>query len=96
MVLERGDEGAICTYKVTFPVSAGPTDILTVWFSDIHKTGVAFGVGLTYDTAIGAESILDKEEFKGLELLEPDESRKYEITWPFNFYVALFNSANDS
>ena len=40
---------------------------------------------------MGAETILDPEEFGGYQLLVPTENKLYEIAWPGNFYVAFYN-----
>ena len=56
---------------MTFPVEAGPYDTLDVWLEDSANIGISFGVGNSYLLAQGAERLLDKEEFKGQQLLDP-------------------------
>ena len=84
-------DGHICSYKVAFPVDAGPTDILQIRFTDVENTAISFGVGTSYLTALGAESILDPDEFGGYQLLLPTENKSYEIAWPGNFFVSFYN-----
>ena len=84
-------DGHICSYKVAFPVAAGPTDILQIRFSDVERTAISFGVGSSYQTALGAETILDPEEFGGYQLLVPSVNKLYEIAWPGNFFVSFYN-----
>ena len=55
----------MCTYKVSFPVEAGPSDTLDVWLEDAQNVGISFGVGNSYVSAIGAERLLDEADFKG-------------------------------
>ena len=56
---ELENNKSICTYKVTFPVEAGPYDTLDVWLEDSANIGISFGVGNSYLSAQGAERLLD-------------------------------------
>ena len=46
-------------------MEAGPSDTLDIWLEGAENIGISFGVGNSYVSAIGAERLLDVEEFKG-------------------------------
>ena len=49
---------------MTFPVIAGPSDTLEIWLEETRNIGITFGVGNSYVSAIGAERLLEPENFK--------------------------------
>lgn len=84
-------DNEICNYQVKFPIDAGFSDTISISFVGTDNIGISFGVGNSFTTAQGGESLLDPEEFDGKQLLDPAD-KQFTVSWPATFFFSVFST----
>ena len=74
-----------------FPIDAGFSDTNLISFVGTENIGISFGVGNSFTTAMGGESLLDPEEFDGKQLLDPSD-KQFTVSWPATFFFSVFST----